>query len=323
MIRREFIALAGRAAVAWPLAARAQRKAMQVIGYVGGGSRGLNAAAFHQGLSDGGYIEGQSVAIEYRWAEGHFDRLPALVADLVSRQVNVIAAGNLASAQAAKRATSMIPIVFVTGGDPVEHGLVASLNRPGGNITGISFLINGLAAKAVELLHELVPKAAIIGLLINPKDANAASDTTEAQAAADTFGLKSVLAKASTESEIESAFTTFVQQQVTALFVEPDSFFMDQRKRIVALAARHALPAVSQLRVFAEAGGLASYGTSITAANRQLGDYTGRVLKGAKPADLPVMQSTRFELIINLKAAKVLGLEVPWTLGARADEVIE
>jgi putative ABC transport system substrate-binding protein len=299
-----------------------------MIGYLSSRSPTESAdivAAFRQGLNEAGFVDGQNVIIESRFAEGDFDRLPALAADLVRRQVNVLVAtgGTVSVVKAKPVVPTTIPVIFAMGGDPVKLGVVASLNRPGGNITGISFLINGLAAKAVELLHELVPKATIIGLLINPKDANAASDTTEAQAAADTFGLKSVLAEASTEGEIESAFTTFVQQQVTALFVEPDSFLMAQRKRIVALAARHALPAVSQLRMFAESGGLASYGTSIIAANRQLGDYTGRVLKGAKPADLPVLQSTRFELIINLKAAKVLGLEVPWALGARADEMIE
>jgi putative tryptophan/tyrosine transport system substrate-binding protein len=327
MRRRDFISVVG-GVVAWPLSVHAQQPALPLIGYLSSRSPTESAdivAAFRQGLNEAGFVDGQNVIIESRFAEGDFDRLPAVAADLVRRQVNVLVAtgGTVSVVKAKPVVPTTIPVIFAMGGDPVKLGVVASLNRPGGNITGISFLINGLAAKAVELLHELVPKAAIIGLLINPKDANAASDTTEAQAAADTFGLKSVLAKASTEGEIESAFTTFVQQQVTALFVEPDSFFMDQRKRIVALAARHALPAVSQLRVFAESGGLASYGTSITAANRQLGDYTGRVLKGAKPADLPVMQSTGFELIINLKAAQVLGLEVPWTLGARADEVIE
>jgi len=327
MRRRDFISAAG-GVIAWPFDVFAQQPALPVIGYLSSRSPADSAdivAAFRQGLNETGFVEEQNVIIESRFAEGNFDRLPALAADLVRRRVNVfVATGGTVSVVKAKPVVpATIPMVFAMGGDPVRLGVVASLNRPGDNITGVSFLINGLAGKLVELLHELVPKATVIGLLINPKDANAESDTREAQAAADTLGLKSVLAKASTESEIESAFTTLVQQQAGAVFVEPDSFFTDQRKRIVTLAIRHALPAISQLRAFADAGGLASYGTSITAANRQLGNYTGRVLKGAKPADLPVMQSTRFELIINLQTAKVLGLEIPWTLSARADEVIE
>jgi len=327
MRRRDFVSVAG-GVVAWPFGVSAQQPALSVIGYLSSRSPADSAdivAAFRQGLNEAGFVEEQNVIIEARFAEGDFDRLPALAAELVRRRVDVfVATGGTVSVVKAKPVVpATIPMVFAMGGDPVRLGVVARLNRPGDNITGVSFLINGLAGKLVELLHELVPKATVIGFLINPKGANAESDTRETQAAADTLGLKSVLAKASTESEIESAFTTLVQQQVGAVFVEPDSFFTDQRKRIVTLAIRHALPAISQLRAFADAGGLASYGTSITAANRQLGNYTGRVLKGAKPADLPVMQSTRFELIINLQTAKVLGLEIPWTLSARADEVIE
>ena len=325
--RRDFISVLG-GAVAWPASGHAQQPALPVIGYLSSRSPTDSAhivAAFRQGLNEAGFVDKQNVVIEFRFAEGNFDRLPALAADLVLRQVNVLVAtgGTVSVIKAKPVVPATIPVVFAMGGDPVKLGVVASLNRPGGNITGVSFLVNGLAAKSVELLHELVPKAEVIGCLTNPKDPNAPSDTREAQVAADALGQKLVVAKASTESEIESAFTTFVQQQVTALFVDTDPFFTDQRAKIVALAARHALPAVYQLREFADAGGLLTYGTSITDANRQLGVYTGRVLKGTKPADLPVEQSTRFELIINLKAAKALGLEVPWMLLAHADEVIE
>jgi putative ABC transport system substrate-binding protein len=327
MRRRDFICVLG-SVIAWPFGVRAQQTRLPVIGYLSGRSPTDSAdivAAFRQGLNEAGFVEQENVIIESRFAAGDFDRLPALAADLVRRQVNILVAtgGSISIVKAKPVVPATMPIVFAMGGDPVKLGVVASLNRPGANITGVSFLVNGLAAKAVELLHELVPKVAVIGLLINPKDANAASDIEEAKVAADKFRLITVLAQASTESEIDSAFTSFIQQQVAAIFVEPDAFFMDQRKRIVEHAARHALPAVSQLRMFAEAGGLASYGTSLTAANRQLGEYTARVLKGAKPADLPVMQSTRFELIINLKTARKLGLEVPWMLSGRADEVIE
>src|SRR5215472_2850402 len=327
MWRRDFICVLG-SVIAWPFGVRAQQTRLPLIGYLSGRSPTDSAdivAAFRQGLNEAGFVEQENVIIESRFAAGDFDRLPALAADLVRRQVNILVAtgGSISIVKAKPVVPATIPIVFAMGGDPVKLGVVASLNRPGANITGVSFLVNGLAAKAVELLHELVPKAAVIGFLINPKDANAASDIEEAQVAADKFRLKTVLAQASTESAIDSAFTSFIQQQVAAIFVEPDAFFMDQRKRIVEHAARHALPAVSQLRMFAEAGGLASYGTSLTAANRQLGEYTSRVLRGAKPADLPVMQSTRFELIINLKTARKLGLEVPWMLSGRADEVIE
>jgi putative ABC transport system substrate-binding protein len=282
-------------------------------------------AAFRQGLQEAGFVDGQNVVIESRFAEGNFDRLPALAADLVRRQVHVLVAtgGTVSVVKAKPVVPTTIPIVFAMGGDPVNLGVVASLARPGGNITGVSFLVNELAAKSVEMLHELVPKATVIGFLVNPNDPNAESDMTGARTAADAFRLKLVVAKASTESEIDTAFTTFVQQQVAALFVDTEPFFTDQREKIVALAARHALPAVYQLREFAVAGSLMTYGTSVTDANRLLGVYTGRVLKGTKPADLPVMQSTKFELIINLKTAKALGLDVPPSILLFADEVIK
>jgi putative ABC transport system substrate-binding protein len=327
MRRRDFIGVLG-SAVTTPLGVRAQQPALPVIGYLS--SRAASAssdivAAFRQGLREAGFVDGQNVLIESRFAEGNSDRLPELAADLIRRQISVFVAtgGTVTAVKAKPMIPATIPMVFAMGGDPVALGLVASLNRPGDNITGVTFLVNGLAAKEVELLHELVPKAAIIGFLVNPKDPNAEPDTRDAQAAAGVFGQKLVVAEASTESELDAAFIFFVQQRVEALFVDTEPFFTDQRAKIIALAARHALPAVSQLAVFATAGGLASYGTSLTDANRQLGVYTGRVLKGAKPADLPVMQSTRFELIINLKTAKVLGLEIPYTVLGRADDVIE
>ena len=328
MRRREFIRLIGGAAVAWPIAAHAQQSTLPVIGYLSSRSPDESAhivAAFHQGLNEAGFLEGQNVKIEYRWAEGQYDRLPALAADLVRRRVNVLVAtgGTVTSVAAKPVVPATIPMVFAMGGDPVKLGIVASLARPGGNITGVSFLVNGLAAKEIELLHELQPRAVVVGLLVNPNDPNGTSDTRGAQMAAGVFRQKLVVVKAGTESDIDAAFATLVQQHVGALYVDTEPFLFDKRAKIVALAARHALPAVYSLREFAAAGGLMSYGTSITEANRQLGVYTGRVLKGTKPADLPVVQSTKFELIINLKTAKALGLTVPATLLARADEVIE
>jgi putative ABC transport system substrate-binding protein len=326
MRRRAFIAALGGAA-AWPMVARAQQPAMPVIGYLSSRSPSDSeqiVASFRQGLKDAGFVDGQNVTIEYRFAEGNFDRLPALAADLVRRQVNVLVAtgGTVTVIKAKPVVPSSIPIVFAMGGDPVKLGIVPSLNRPGENITGVSFLINGLAAKSVELLHELVPKAGVIGFLVNP-DPNTESETKDAQATAAVFGQKLVVVRASAESDFEAAFKDLVQQQVTALFVEPDPFFTDQRSKVVALTARHSLPAVYQLREFAIAGGLASYGTSVTDANRQIGVYSGRILKGTKPGDLPVVQSTKFDLIINLKTAKALGIQIPAQLLARADEVIE
>jgi putative ABC transport system substrate-binding protein len=328
MKRREFISLLGGAAVAWPLSARGQQPAMPVIGYLSTRSPGDSAyivAAFRKGLHEFGYTEGHNVAIEFRFAEGHHDRLPALTADLVRRQVNiVVATGGTASAVAAKPIVpATIPMVFAMGGDPIKLGIVEGLARPGGNVTGISFLVSEMAAKHVQLLNELAPKTAVIGFLANPNNPNLASAATEARKAADMLSQKLVVVYASTEGDFEPAFTTLVQQRVESLFVEVDPFFGDQRARITALAAQYRLPSIYALREFVDAGGLMSYGTSITDANRQLGLYTARVLKGTRPAELPVMQSTLFELVINLKAARTLGLEVPTSILLRADEVIE
>jgi putative ABC transport system substrate-binding protein len=328
MKRREFITLIGGAAAAWPFAARAQQSAkLPTIGYLS--SRSLSdstsiVTAFRNGLIEAGHVEGQNIEIEYRFAEGHIDRLPTLAADLVSRQVRVlVATGGTSSVVAAKTATATIPIIFVMGGDPVKLGVVASLARPGGNITGVTFFANGLAAKEVQLLHELVPKADLIGFLVNPNDPNADTDAKEAQVAADKLGQKLLIVKAGNESEIDSAFSTLIQQKAGALFVDVEPFLAMQHPRIIALADRYALPTISSLEGFAAAGGLLNYGTSITEANRQLGNYTGQVLKGTKPADLPVLQPTKFQLVINRRTAKTLGLAIPADLLATADEVIE
>jgi putative ABC transport system substrate-binding protein len=326
MRRRELIILLGNAALAWPLAGRAQQRAVPVIGYLSSGLPGPAApleAAFLQGLGETGYVEGQNVAIEYRWAEGSYDRLPAMAADLVGRKVDVIVAGGIPAALAAKSATSTIPIVFSGIGDPVGTGLVASLARPGGNLTGISEMTTDLMAKRLELLSELVPQATVIALLVNPNNPNAKPYLREAQEAGRTKGVQLPILKASNESEIEAAFGTLVQLHASALIVVPDAFFSGRREQIVALASRHAVPAIYHLRELAAAGGLISYGASLTANRRQAGIYAGRVLKGAKPADLPVQQPTTFELVINLKTAKALGLTMPQSLLARADEVIE
>ena len=301
---------------------------MPVIGYLSTRSLDNSAhivAAFRKGLQEAGYAEGRNVTIEFRFAEGHHDRLPALTADLVRRQVNVlVATGGTASAVAAKPIVpATTPMVFAMGGDPVRLGLVDGLARPGGNATGISFLVSEMAAKHVQLLNELAPKTAVIGLLANPSNPNLASAAEEAQKAADLLSRKLVVVNANAEGDFEPAFTRLVRQRVEALFVQVDPFFGDQRATITALAARHALPSIYALREFVDAGGLMSYGTSVTDANRQLGVYTGRILKGTRPAELPVMQSTMFELVINLKAAKALGLEVPTSILLRADEVIE
>jgi putative tryptophan/tyrosine transport system substrate-binding protein len=327
MQRREFIAGIG-AATAWPLAtARAQQKAMPVIGVLSTGSPSVSSGpimAFRQGLSEAGYVEGQNLAIEYRWAEGHYDRLPALAADLVGRKVDLIMASSPPSALAAKSATSTIPIVFRGGGDPVGGGLVASLARPGGNLTGVSFIPNELTAKRLELLSELVPQARVIALLVNPTNStNTERVIRDVQEAARTKGLQLHVLKASSESEIDTAFASLVQLHAGALVVGADPFLSGQREQLVALASRHEVPAIYAWREFAAAGGLISYGSSLTAAYRLVGIYAGKILKGAKPADLPVEQPTKFELVINRKAAKALGLEVPPTLLAQADEVIE
>jgi putative tryptophan/tyrosine transport system substrate-binding protein len=328
MTRREVITLLGGAAALWPLSAWAQQPTKPVIGYLSGRSPTNSAdiiAAFRKGLNEIGFIEGQSVTIESRFAEGNFDRLPALAADLVARKVNVLVAtgGTVSVVKAKPVVPRTIPMVFAMGGDAVQLGVVASLNRPGDNITGVAFLVNGLAGKQVELLHSLVPTTSVIGFLVNPKDPNAETDSRDAQAAANLLGLKLVFGAASIESEIEASFASFAQQRVGALFVDAEPFLLDHRNMIIALAAQAAVPIVSQFRLFAEDGGLASYGTSLTDANRLLGVYAGRILKGEKPADLPVVQSTKFDLVINLKAAKALGINVPSALIAIADEAIE
>jgi putative ABC transport system substrate-binding protein len=326
MRRREFITLFGGAAAAWPLAVRAQQPAMPMVGFLGSGSPQSDAfrmAAIRQGLNESGYVEGRNVAFEYRWAEDHNERLPAMAADLVRREAAVIVLFGTTSVMAAKQATATIPIVFAIGGDPITSGLVASLARPGGNITGVSFLINTLVAKQVEVLHETVPKTALIGFLVNPTNPIADTDTKNLLVAAEMLGQKLLVVQSRTDSELETAFVTLVQQRAGALVVGADPFLTDRRDKIVELAARQKVPAIYPLREFATAGGLMSYGTSATEAFRLVGLYAGRILRGEKPADLPVQQSTKVELIINLKTAKTLGLNIPLPLLGRADEVIE
>ena len=328
MDRRTFIRGAAGTALVWPLVSGAQQKpAMPVIGYLSGGSPDFYApyvAAFRQGLSETGYVEGQNLAIEYRWADGRYDRLPAFAADLVGRRVDVIAAsGGDLSSRAAKAATSTIPIVFTSGGDPVADGRVASLGRPGGNLTGVRLFAIGLDPKRLELLSELVPRARLIAMLVNPKNANTEGVIRDMPESARARGVQLHILKASIESEIDTAFAAIAQLRAGALLVDPDPFIDSRREQIVALAARHAVPAIYAWREFAAAGGLISYGTSIAVVYRQLGVYTGRILKGDKPADLPVLQPTQFELVINRKTAKTLGLTIPQSLLVRADEVIQ
>jgi putative ABC transport system substrate-binding protein len=326
--RREFITLLGGAAatpLVRPLAARAQQSVMPVVGFLHSGSPSEWARyipAFRNGLKEVGYVEGQNVAIEYRWAENQYDRLPALAADLVRRQVAVIAANNPA-ALPAKAATTTIPIVFTIGFDPVAVGLVASLNRPGGNLTGITSLNLEIGPKRLELLHEVVPTATIIALLVNPTNPNADTLSRDLQAAARTLGLQLHVLHASTQHDFDMVFATLAQVRASGLVIGPDAFFNSRSEQLAAMTLRHAVPTITQYREFAAAGGLMSYGSSITHQARQAGVYTGRILKGEKPAELPVQQETKVELIINLKTAKVLGLTVPLSLLGRADEVIE
>jgi putative ABC transport system substrate-binding protein len=327
MKRREFITLVGGAAVsAWPRAARAQQQ-MPVIGYLANATpAGFAhlAAAFRRGLGEMGYVEGQNVAIEYRWAEGEHDRLPGFVNDLVRRRVAVImATGGGDAAQAAKAATTTIPIVFTGGSDPVKAGLVASLNRPGSNATGVINIATELTAKRLGLLRDLVPKAAVIAVLFNPASPDAAAQVTDIEDAARRIGQQILIVNARSESEFEPAFVTIVERRAGALFVKDDPLFTGQRAKLVVLAAQHAIPASYSFRDFPLAGGLISYGASLLDVHRQAGVYVGRILKGERPADLPVLQPTKFDLVINLKTAKELGLEIPSKLLALADEVIE
>jgi len=325
--RREFLTLLGSGAAAWPLAARAQQPAVPVIGFLDPRSPGTMEdflRAFRQGLKDTGYVEGENVTIAYRFAEGQFDRLPELAAELVRRRVSVIASSAIASAFAAKAATATMPIVFTVAEDPVRRGLVASLARPGDNLTGINFLTSELVAKRLELLRELVPSATRLAGLINP--ANATTTETmlrDLEPAARAMGLQIQVLSASTSPEINAAFATFVRERPDALFVNLDPFFSSRRVQLATLATRHAIPMTSGNRQTTEAGGLMSYGASITDAYRQMGVYTGRILKGAKPADMPVVQASKFELVINAETARMLGLTVPDKLLATADEVIE
>jgi ABC-type uncharacterized transport system substrate-binding protein len=331
MKRRDFILALGGAAVApsllWPRAARGQQPAMPVVGFVGTGAAApyeLYVASLTNGLKSTGHIVGQNVTIEYRWAEGHYEQLPRMAAELVARKVAVIvAAGGNAPAQAAKSATNTTPIVFISGGDPVRGGLVAHLNRPEGNVTGVTMTFSAVVAKRMELLHKLVPNAATIGVLVNPNYPEADSQRREVQESARAMGQQIHVMNAGTIADIDAVFAMLIQRGVSALFVANDPFFNSRRDQLITLAARHAIPAIYDTREFAAAGGLMSYGSSIVEAFHQAGIYTGKILKGARPGDLPVMQATKFELVINLKTAKSLGLSIPPTLLALADEVIE
>jgi putative tryptophan/tyrosine transport system substrate-binding protein len=327
MQRREFITFFGGAAVAWPLGARAQQPKMPVVGFIRDGSADASArlvAAFRKGLNETGYIEGQNVTVEYHWLEGQYDRLPALMADLVRRQIAVIATPGHLPSLAAKAATATIPIVFGVGGDPVQLGIVASLARPGGNATGINFFANEVATKRLRLLHDLVPKAVRIAVLLNPANAAVAETTLrDVREAAAQVGLQIRALNASTIGEIDAAFATFALERPDALFVAADAFFVSQRVQFATLTARDGIPAAYPVREVVAAGGLMSYGTDLADMFHQVGVYTGGILKGAKPAELPVLQSTKFDFAINLRTARALGIEVPPGLLAIADEVIE
>ena len=328
MRRRDFIKGVANSAAAWPLAAHAQQSAMPVIGFLGitfAGEQPQWLAAFQKGLNETGYVEGHNVSIEYRWAEGQYNRLPELAADLIRHHVNVIVTPlNTPAALAAKATTTTIPIVFSVGDDPVRYGLVASLSRPGGNATGINFFSSEVTAKRLGLLRELLPKAARIGVLVNPTNVEITEKAVkDVNAAADALGLQIQVLNASNGNEIDAAFTTLVSQHADGLLVGPDTFFVSRRVQITILAARHMVPAIYTVADYAEAGGLISYGTDVADSLRQQGVYVGRILKGTKPADLPVVQATKFKLVINLRTAKALGLEVPAILLSRADEVIE
>jgi putative tryptophan/tyrosine transport system substrate-binding protein len=328
MRRRQFLGVLGGAAASWPFTARAQQQSMPVVGFLSSRSPSDSAsevAAFRQGLREAGFVERQNLAIEYRWAEGQYIRLPVMAADLISHQVAVIVgAGGSAPAQAAKAATATIPIVFISGSDnPVKDGLVDSLNRPGGNVTGISVITSALGPKRFELLHELVPKASVVGVLLNPNYVDADLQMRELQEAAGAIKLTVYGVSASTERDIDTAFASLIQQGIGALFVANDPFFTDRRHQIVALAARNAMPVIYNNRSFTEVGGLISYGANFADGYRQAGNYVGRILKGDKPAELPVLQPTKFELVINLKTAKALGITVPLIMQMTSDEVIE
>jgi putative ABC transport system substrate-binding protein len=324
MRRREFITLLGGAAVAWPLAARAQQASMALVGLLL--STQLDdrqIGAIRQGLKDAGYIEGRNLALKYRSADGRFDRLPAMAAELVTDAPAAIIALAPAASLAAKAATLTIPIVFAIGADPVDLGLVSSLNRPGGNVTGVTFFVNTLGAKRLELLRELVPSATVMGFLVNPTNPTSESQIADVRAAARSLGVDLLILNAGSERDIDAAFASFIQHRVNAIIIGADSHFLSRRDQLVGLAARHALPAIYYLREFADVGGLISYGSSITDAYRLAGGYAGRILKGEKPADFPVQQTVKFELAINLKTAKALGLTVPPIMQITADEAIE
>jgi putative ABC transport system substrate-binding protein len=327
MRRREFVTLLCGAAAAWPVVAKAQRTPIPVIGWLSMRSASdsdFAVAAFLRGVEETGHIHGQNVTIEYRWLENNHERLPSAVAELVGRQVSVIAVlGSAIAALAAKAATTTIPIVFANGGDPVKDGLVRSLNQPGGNLTGASFLAVALGVKRLELLHELAPNAAVVAMFTSPGRPAYDSQVADVQTAAHAMGLRLAVINVRSEGEVESAFAAIGQYNASALLVGSDPFFTGQRHRLAALAARHRIPAIYSLREYAEAGGLVSYGASLREAFRQVGVYAGRILRGAKPADLPVTQPTKFELVINQKAAKALSLDMPLSILARADEVIE